>query len=125
MIIIHKRLLTPRKIETLSRPLCDRGRAITCDTHVIAKTFIECPRIRSLSHRPNVCMCVSERKSTRTETCNQIHNRFNLAPSLLSFFALVVCIRKLSRTNEKANQWLSRCSCFFFLLLSVLFFWFG
>lgn len=109
MIIIHKRLLTPRKIETLSRSLCDRGRAITCDTHVISKTFIECPRIRSFAHRTQ--RTSESRKSAHTETCNQIHNRFNLAPSLLSFFALVVCSRKLSRTNEKAIRWLSRCLC--------------
>lgn len=43
MIIIHKRLLTPRKLKHWVGPLCDRGRAITYNTHVIRILFfVEC-----------------------------------------------------------------------------------
>lgn len=63
MIIIHKRLLTPRKIETLSRPLSEnRVEQITYDTHVIQRLFSEWSKIVRQGHtkraKSDWCVCV-------------------------------------------------------------------
>lgn len=101
MIIIHKSLLTPRKIETLSHPLWNGWSNYMrhTHTHVIRFGLFHSDQLR-LTEQIHTRPMLSCRSVFLSAWClwmyeytgkiyNQIRNRFNLAPSLLSFFSIL------------------------------------
>lgn len=100
MIIIHKSLLTPRKLKHWVIH-CGTGGAITCGTHTHVIRFglfhSDQQRLTKQIHTRPMLSCRSVFLSAwclygcmnTGKIYNQIRNRFNLAPSLLSFFSIL------------------------------------
>lgn len=100
MIIIHKSLLTPRKLKHWVIH-CGTGGAITCGTHTHVIRFglfhSDQQRLTEQIHTRPMISCRSVFLSAwclygcmnTGKIYNQIRNRFNLAPSLLSFFSIL------------------------------------